>query len=504
MVGAIALLAMAPASFDSRADVADDARLYMETGEFEAAMQMARQAVQEPENAKLLGKLYQVIGEIEYASPGTRRASRLSFEEARQRGVAEASLYLGRLAMLDYDFAEAQRLFGEYATLQKKSKKPLDPDFEYDQSDLAEGKRQFARMQEIVVIDAVRVPKKDLFKHLRLPLSAGRVMASNELPLHEDGVERGPGGFISESGDLIMWSEMNDSTGLLGLMEASRLMDGTLSDPVSAPDFLGQEGDVINPFLSADGSTLYYVANGDNSVGGYDIFLATRDPQTGEYLQPVNAGIPFNSAADEYVMAIDEENGVGWWATDRHYLPDGEVTLYVYILPEERRTLTASDEQKRLRARLDDIRLTWTSPAGDADDDEEEEDAEGADDKREVEDPAALAKRYSALAAEIRKIEPGQKPRRHDCLIPLGKGRFIYSADDVKTAAEKDMVEKYIRAEKRYEADLKRLDEMRRDYARQSSRAASGEIAALEESVESQRREITSLLSNLYRSLKLN
>lgn len=501
LAGAVALGAIALANFDLKADVADDIRFYMEEGEYDTARQMLNLALDDPDNQKIAGKLYQLLGEIQYQQPRTRRESHLAFIEAREKGVPEASLYLGRLAMLDYNFTEAQKLFGEYADRMKKAKRPLDPDFDYDKADCAEGQRQFDRMQEIVVIDAVKVNKKDFFKYLRLPLSAGRVVATSELPL-SPGKERGATGYISESGDLMMWSEVNDSTGMLQLMEANRLMDGTLSDPHEAPEFLGQEGDVINPFLSADGTTLYYAANGDNSVGGYDIFLATRDPLTGEYLQPVNAGIPFNSAADEYIMAIDEENGVGWWATDRQYLPDDQIMLYVYVLPETRVNLQAGDEEKRLRARLEDIKLTWIPPVADGDEEDEEADGEAEVNDDEPVDPKALAAKYTALAAEIRKIQPGQKPRRHDCVIPLGKGKYIYSADDVKTAEEKKLVQDYIAAEKRYEADRAKLASMRRDWAEQDSRGASLEISSLEESVEGQRKAITTILSNLYRLLK--
>ncbi len=511
MVGAIALMAVALTAFKADADMADEIRLLIDEGDYAAAIKVAEEAIADEANARQLGSLYQALGEALYNAPGKRRESGLAFQEAKTRGVADASLYLGRLAMLDYDFPTAQRLFGEYTTAQRKAKRALDPDLAFDQADAAEGERQFERMQDIVVIDAVKVKRRDFFKHLRLPLSAGRVVGATELPL-PDGREYAGSAYISESGDLMMWSEMNDSTGMLGLSEATVLMDGTLSDPHPAPDFLGQEGDAMNPFLSADGTTLYYVANGDNSVGGYDIFLATRDPQTGEYLQPVNAGIPFNSAADEYVMAIDEENGVGWWATDRHYLPDDMITLYVYVLPDERVNLRADDDEKRMRARLDDIRVTWV-PASiaadddvDNDDDEDDDDAEGSaasstSSSEPQPDPAALARKYSALAAEIRKIEPGQKPRRHDCVIPLGKGRYIYSADDVATARDKEIVNQYVAASRKYDSDVEQLAAMRRDYARQSSRALSGEIASLEESVERQRAQITMLLSELYKRL---
>lgn len=503
-IRAIALAAVALICFEGRSVTADSIRELIESGDYATAIQLAEEALAEGGGDKSAGQLYQVLGEAQYHS-GMRKESSLAFQEAKDSGVADASLYLGRLAMLDYRFDEAQTLFGRYAEMQRKAKRPLDVDLAYDQADVAEGKRQFERMQDVVVIDAVQVPREDFFRHLRLPLSAGRVVASSEIPAGIGIGERGGTAFISESGELMMWSELNDSTGMMQLVEATRLMDGSISAPHGAPDFLGQEGDVINPFLSADGTTLYYAANGENSVGGYDLFIATRDPQTGDYLQPVNAGIPFNSSADEYIMAIDEENGVGWWATDRHYLPDGKITLYVYVLPEERRLLQANDEEKRLRARLDDIRLTWTLP--DSDSEEDDDGTESLDDNDSDDDvrglrmnPSEAAKHYTALAAGIRKIEPGQKPRRHDCVIPLPGGGYIYSADDVKSADQKKIIEEYIVAERQYRADKERLAEMRRDYARQTSRSASGEIARLENEVEHQRDSLTALLSAFYRS----
>ena len=401
-------------------------------------------------------------------------ALRAEAAAAGKKGVPEGSLYLGRLAMTDFDFPAAQKHFGDYRRLMKRARRTPVETIDILEEGCREGETQYDRLQKITVIDAVKVKRHDFFKHLRLPLSAGRVVDVSQLPL-PDGKERGRTGYISESGDLMMWSEENDSTGMLNIMEASRLNDGTLGDSREAPEFLAQEGDAQYPFLSADGATLYYAADGENSIGGYDIFIASRDAQTGEYMQPVNAGIPFNSSADDYMMAIDEENGVGWWATDRHYLPDGEIVLYVYVLPESREDIEeAEDEELRARARLDDIRVTWE---------------EGSEEENE------------RLAAEIRKIEPGQKPRRHDCRIPLPGGGYIFSADDVKTSAQKDIVKRYIAMERERESAAAELDRMRRQYAERPSDALGQKIAKGEKDVERRRNEISALLSGLYRSL---
>ncbi len=160
-------------------------------------------------------------------------------------------------------------------------------------------------------------------------------------------------------------------------------------------------------------------------------------------MQPVNAGLPFNSYSDDYFLAIDEENGVGWWATDRHFLPNDNITLYVFILPEERKNLNCNDEEKRERSILDNIRVTWEEPQNlEEDEEDDEEIAQETDAKPDKEE---LVASYIAKADEIRKIQPGQKPQKRDFKIPLKGGKFLYSLDDVAGTEQRMMIEQYIR-----------------------------------------------------------
>lgn len=451
--------------------------------------------------------------------------------QARKEGKPEGWYYCGRIAMLDFDFPEAKKCFAEFRRLSRRSKSPaidsLKNAVSADELRLKEASLQFDRFQDIVVIDAVRVKRDDFFKNLRLPLSAGRVVDADELPAlretKDSELREGSSAYISEGGDLVMWSAEcrpdsvdADNDGVApdtsapagAIAEANVLADGTLSEPRYAT---GLGDNPSFPFLSADGTTVYFSSDGPDSIGGLDIFITSRDPQTGEYLHPVNAGMPFNSTEDDYLMAIDEENGVGWWATDRKFLPDDEIMLYVYILPEGRVNFEGSDEEKRQRALLDDYRVTWLSAesaASDEDEDDENDDEDGDGEKSKGMAPAdsetqeEKEARYERLAADIRSIKPGQKPRRTDCRIPLPGMKFIYSADDVKTAAQKELVKEYIALEKEYSGACRRLDSLRRQYARSTSEQTGREIQKLEQQTAEMKMNITALLSNLYRSLR--
>lgn len=421
-------------------------------------------------------------------------------EKGKKLGSTEAWYIDGHLAMLEYDFARAAKSYAEFNRLSKKN--PLDDSFMAAPADytaeIKEARQQFDRFQEIAVIDAIKVPRIDFYKQMRLPLSAGRITDYADAGL--DYNECWGPVYISEGGDLLMYSSFTDSDEL-AIGEVNILADGSKSEFKEAE---GLGDNPAYPFLSADGTTLYFSSTGPNSMGGRDIFITTRDPQTGEYRAPVNAGMPFNSAADDYMMAIDEENGVGWWATDARFLPDDEIMLYVYVLPEGRKNFTGTAEEKKERGLLADYRVTWQSDEDAAEEDVNENDGDKdaeVDDENLTETYEQRAARYERLAADIRKIEPGQKPRRHECRIPLPGLKYIYSADDVKTREQKHIVEQYIKAEKQQQDLEQRLDAQRRKYAKTPSAALANEIKNLEQECIEGDRKLEMILSSLYRMM---
>lgn len=495
------------------ANPADDIRALLEAGKYREARAEALAAIEEPANAKSLGELNLLAGEAAFKMRGYDAEAKMNFEEAKKKGVADATLYLARIAMNEYDFPTAQKLYAEYKKLKTRAKKPLEEDFEVEERSAAEAVTLFDRVKDVVVIDAIEVPRRDFFNKMRLPASAGRILETSQLGLNGTQSERGEVGYQTESGSLLMWSEMNDSTGYMAIAEASRLGDGRLTQTILAPDFLSEDGDALFPFLSADGTTLYYASDGMNTIGGLDIFMATRDPSTGDYLQPVNAGMPFNSPADDYMLAIDEENGVGWWATDRNRLPDDKITLYVYLLDDERKNVEGPAEMRRERAALKDIRKTWEPQSvtlarlGEGDDEDDDEDDEDSDSAASAQIPTEdelqnIYREYEATAEMIRAIKPGQKTRKPgDYHIKLLDGNSIYSAEEVKDPTTRSMAEKIFAQHKQYEQSCAELGKLRREYAASASPALGKKIAKMEGDVEQEKDALTRSLSQFYRFL---
>ena len=134
--------------------------------------------------------------------------------------------------------------------------------------------------------------------------------------------------------------------GKMNIFTSYKLLD-SWSQPVSLSGMIPTNGNDNYPFLQADGVTIYYASDGDNSIGGYDLFITRYNPTTDSYLAPENIGMPFNSPFNDYMMVIDDQRKTGWFATDR-YQPAGKVMIYTFI-PNEVKIIVHSEDKDYLR-----------------------------------------------------------------------------------------------------------------------------------------------------------
>lgn len=115
------------------------------------------------------------------------------------------------------------------------------------------------------------------------------------------------------------------------------------------------------PFMMSDGITLYFAAQGDESIGGWDIFVTRYDSDDNTYLKAENIGMPFNSTANDYMYALDEVHNLGWFVSDR-FQPTGKVCVYIFIPNEVREVYNVADtgeDKLRRLARATSIAETW-------------------------------------------------------------------------------------------------------------------------------------------------
>lgn len=79
---------------------------------------------------------------------------------------------------------------------------------------------------------------------------------------------------------------------------------------------LNSPADEMAPCISLDGKTLYFVSNGPESMGGYDIFKSNRD-ENGMWSKPINLGTEVNSLSDEVGFSLTGNGLNGYVVSNR-------------------------------------------------------------------------------------------------------------------------------------------------------------------------------------------
>lgn len=362
----------------------------------------------------------------------------------------------------EYRPADAREALDNYERLQKRARKAVPESVEAERAALVEMENMLERVEKIEIIDSLCVDSAAFFTYYKLSPEAGRIVRGATVRIPE-----APMAFIPQSAAEIIYP-LPDSAGRYELQGADILDDGTLDHP--AP--LGVDtGDAESrfPFLMPDGVTLYYAHNGTGGLGGYDIYL-TRRSEDG-WLQPQNVGMPYNSPANDYLLAIDEATGAGWWATDRNNIP-GKVTVYVFKPSETRINVDPDSPDLIALARLSDISLTH------------EPGADYSDILGRIENNGTP--RTAEAAQSDFEIYVGEKIYRklsdfRDADARRAMGRAINARSAIASAQQRlaDLRERYRRGDKSLDTEILNL-EARLDDDRITYREAVNEAIAAE------------------------
>lgn len=216
--------------------------------------------------------------------------------------------------------------------------------------------------QKVMFFDSVVVSKAKLMQSINLPEEAGSVIGYNSFFKTNDQ----PNSVVNlnQLKNKCIFSKLTNN--IWGLYYSERI-GGKWSNPMPLKglESVGKDVEMNWPFLLADGTTLYFAAKGEESIGGFDIFMSRFDESTGKYLKPENIGMPFNSTANDYFYILDEFDGIGWFATDRNQ-PNDKVCIYSFIINDIRENYNVdnySPEQLNQLSQLHSISQTWTSGA---------------------------------------------------------------------------------------------------------------------------------------------
>lgn len=161
---------------------------------------------------------------------------------------------------------------------------------------------------------------------------------------------------------------VSDRRGGLGKMDIYRVPfteDLESQRPLNLGDKINSIDDEITPFYHPKTKRLYFSSNWHHGLGGFDIFY-TKNLDNG-WQDPVNLGIPFNSAANDMYFVVNSNDTTGYLSSNR----EGSRTLteesccndiyaYAYLIEIELDTPEVKDSTELVELIQDTILTTDT------------------------------------------------------------------------------------------------------------------------------------------------
>ncbi len=418
-------------------------------------------AAKSPKNARV----DMLRGQLKLASNDDAGAI-AAFSDAQKKGDHSAMLQLAEIANREYRIADAEQLLEDYRAYIKKNRRKKLTDQSGDlELRIGKTRNMLDRVENIVVFDSILVEREDFFRAYQLSPESGSILPASQLPEIFTAAYQSTA-FKSEDGQELIWAEENDSLNLV-LKRSDSLVGNEWSEPQSLGDNLSLGGDANYPFLMPDGITLYYASDGENSMGGYDIFISRHNGE--KFLDPQNIGLPYNSPYDDYLLVIDELTGIGWWASDRNRIPDF-VTIYMFIPSDMRTNVPADSPNLAARARLSSIADTWP---------------ENAD--------------FSELKARLANLQKQASKPEAQFQFPLPDGRVLTHIDQFRSPRARETMLRYLSALQQYDENRALLADLRQRYS-QGKKSLSSKIMELEQQESAERQNLRRLSNDVIKA----
>ncbi len=322
----------------------------------------------------------------------------------------------------------------------------------------AKAERGLRGVDRLVIVDSVVVGKHDFLSAYTLTDEMGRLR-------------------LSRNGEKVYYY-----TQLNGIaIGADRVVEDSVTTPLQMAKYyvsnehltdrqplegLGlDDADANYPYLMPDGQVFYFASRSDEGYGNYDLYVTRYDSDSKQFYQAENMGYPYNSPANDYMLVINENANIGWFASDR-YQPEDSVCIYSFVPNESRRTIdyeSAPASEVNAFAYLHSIStLPYT--------------AEEQDMKKDG------LKRLTNLR------QKAAKDQKHDFVFVLNDEKDCYSLDDFSSPEAKQLCQQWAQKHKNVQQLESQLEQMR-----VVSPSATQQLLNLERRVTELRQEVHSL-----------
>lgn len=108
--------------------------------------------------------------------------------------------------------------------------------------------------------------------------------------------------------------------------------NGFIGEAQNLKEPINTSGDEITPFFHDLASTLFYSTNGMPGLGGFDIHKSSLNADDSVYMYPINLNSPINSSKDDAYFVMDRLGGKGFFSSDREDCPSGHCyDIYSFV-----------------------------------------------------------------------------------------------------------------------------------------------------------------------------
>ena len=367
--------------------------------------------------------------------------------------MAQESYPTIQLPTDEYDIMISEMKFTEASEKLKKAitqAKRRRKDVSVMESQLERSNRGMQALRgtdRLLVIDTVVVDKKSFLQAYNITDDLGKVTMS------EDGTYTE---FLTQRGNILY--SVDNVNGRLQL--CTYYMENGKRTEKSLVEGLGVSGDMNYPFLMPDGSTLYFAARAFDGLGNYDLYVTRYDYEDNRYYKAESLGFPYNSYANDYMMVINEEKNLGWFASDR-YQPADKVCIYIFIPNSSRHPYDYENEDKNkviTAAKLRPITGTWTK--------------------------ANAAERQQALQTLDNMKKSSRKQRAYDFTLVINDQKTYHYYSDFRSATARKQCELWQNKLAQLEDLSKNLEKQRATYHRNHNAYVKSQVLQLEQQYE--------------------
>lgn len=124
----------------------------------------------------------------------------------------------------------------------------------------------------------------------------------------------------------------------------SKMKNGVWTTPKKLPRIINSEFDEDGVFMHPDGKTLYFSSKGHNSMGGFDVFKAIRNPN-GSWQRPINLGYPINTPDDDLFFVLSANGKHAYYSSIRNN-SEGLMDIYKIDFNPKKDTIPDTTEFK--------------------------------------------------------------------------------------------------------------------------------------------------------------